>query len=194
MARTESRSTPLGAPAPDFSLLDVKTGRFVSLDDFAGARGLLVMFICNHCPFVIHIREQLAAVAREYADKGMGIVAICSNDAISYPADHPDRMKEEAEARGYVFPYLYDETQEVALAYGATCTPDIFLFDGLFDGARKLVYHGQFDDSRPGNQVPVTGRDLRAAMDAVLAGREPSTEQKPSIGCSIKWKPGKAPV
>lgn len=190
MARTESRSVPLQAPAPAFSLLDVRTDRIVSIDDFAGSPGLLVMFICNHCPFVIHIREQLAVVAREYANRGMGVVAISSNDADTYPADHPDRMKEEAEAHGYVFPYLYDESQEVALAYGATCTPDIF----LFDRARKLVYHGQFDDSRPGNQVPVTGRDLRAALDAVMAGRQPSTEQKPSIGCGIKWKPGKGPA
>ena len=182
MALTQSRPISLDTPAPDFSLPDTVSGKTVGLNDFAGKPGLLVMFICNHCPFVKHVADGLAAFARDYP--GLAVVAISSNDVSNYPADHPDRMKEEAQARGYVFPYLYDESQAVARAYGAACTPDFF----LFDIGQKLVYHGQFDDSRPGNGIPVTGRDLRAAADAVLAGRRPPAVQTPSIGCNIKWR------
>ena len=190
MAKTESRPIPLQTQAPSFSLPDTRTGRAVALEDLAGEQALLVMFICNHCPFVIHVRPQLVALARDYAGQRVGIVAISSNDAEAYPADGPDRMREEAEAHGFGFPYLFDQTQAVAKAYGAACTPDFF----LFDADRALVYHGQLDDSRPGNDVPVTGRDLRAAIDAVLAGQRPATPQKPSIGCNIKWKPGNQPA
>jgi peroxiredoxin len=178
----------LGTPAPDFALPD-PDGRIVALSDFAGAPALLVMFLCNHCPYVKHIRSGLAALAREYMDKGVAVVAINSNDAQAYPDDSPARMKEEAAAAGYPFPYLVDEAQNAARAYRAACTPDFF----LFDRERKLAYRGQFDDSRPGNGIPVTGEDLRAALDAVLAGRPPSGQQRPSIGCSIKWKPGGEP-
>ena len=188
MARTPSTMLPLGTRAPSFSLPDTD-GRTVSLEDFDDQPALLVMFICNHCPFVKHLREALAAFAREYQPRGAAVVAISSNDAETYPDDSPAAMKREVEAFGYTFPYLYDETQEVAKAYQAACTPDFF----LFDGDRKLVYRGQFDDSRPGNDVPVTGRDLRAAVDAVLAGRPVPEEQRPSLGCNIKWKPGNEP-
>jgi peroxiredoxin len=181
---------PLGTKAPGFRLPDAATGKTVSLDDFAGAPGLLVMFICNHCPFVKHIRGGLAAFGRDYQPKGLAIVAVSSNDVANYPDDSPAKMAAEAKAAGYVFPYLYDETQEVAKAYQAACTPDFF----LFDRDRRLVYRGQFDDSRPGNGRPVTGADLRAAADAVLAGTPVPAEQKPSIGCNIKWKAGKAPA
>lgn len=179
---------PLGTAAPEFRLPDT-TGRIVSLADFAGAPAYLVMFICNHCPYVKHIRSSLAAFAREYQAKGVAIVGINSNDVERYPDDSPERMKEEVRAAGYTFPYLFDETQEVAKAYRAACTPDFF----LFDRDRKLVYRGQYDDSRPGNGIPVTGRDLRAALDAVLAGRPVPADQKPSMGCNIKWKPGNEP-
>jgi peroxiredoxin len=189
MALIESRNLSLGVQAPSFSLPDTRTGETLSSDDLADRRALLVMFICNHCPYVKYIADALAALGRDYAETSVGIVGISANDATSHPADHPDRMREEAEARGYVFPYLHDESQEVARAYGAACTPDFF----LFDADRKLVYHGQFDDSRPGNGKPVTGRDLRAAIDAVLAGEQPAANQVPSIGCSIKWRPGSAP-
>jgi peroxiredoxin len=174
---------PLGTKAPAFRLPDTK-GRLVSLDDFKGAPALLVMFICNHCPFVKHIREGLAQFGRDYRDRGLAIVAVMSNDVAHYPADSPAKMAEEVKDAGYLFPYLYDETQEVAKAYDAACTPDFFLFDG--EGA--LVYRGQFDDSRPGNGRPVTGADLRAAADAVLAGKAVDDRQRPSIGCNIKWK------
>jgi peroxiredoxin len=184
MARTESQPIALGTPAPDFSLPDVITDNTVSRDDFADRRGLLVMFICNHCPFVKHIADALAALGRDYQDKDLGIVAISSNDVDNYPADAPERMKEEAAARGYVFPYLYDASQAVARAYDAACTPDFF----LYDADHKLAYHGQFDASRPGNDAAITGADLRAACDAVLAGERPAAEQTPSIGCNIKWK------
>lgn len=184
MALTESRAITLGTAAPHFSLPDTVTDRTVSIDQLADKRGLLVVFMCNHCPYVKHLADGLAAFAREYAGKGLAVVGINANDVESYPADHPDRMKEEAGRRGYVFPYLFDESQEVARAYGAACTPDFF----LFDEDRRLAYHGQFDDSRPGNGKPVTGRDLRAAADSVLAGRQPSDNQTPSIGCSIKWR------
>ncbi|UCG85871.1 MAG: thioredoxin family protein [Gemmatimonadota bacterium] len=188
MVKTPSTMSPLGTQAPLFSLPNTD-GDTVTLDDLAGAPGLLVMFICNHCPFVKHIREGLAAFGREYQERGLAIVAINSNDVVTHPDDHPDRMKEEVAAVGYTFPYLFDETQHAAKAYRAACTPDFF----LFDENRKLVYRGQFDASRPGNDIPVTGADLRAAADALLAGEEIPTEQKPSIGCNIKWKAGNAP-
>ncbi len=178
----------LGTEAPDFELSDFEGRRF-SLHDFGQHSALLVMFICNHCPFVKHIRSGLADFAREYQNRGLGIVAINSNDLDAYPQDGPVGMREEAEGAGYVFPYLLDDTQEVAKIYQAACTPDFF----LFDGKRRLVYRGQFDDSRPGNDVPVTGSDLRAAATAVLQGQPIPAEQKPSIGCNIKWKPGKEP-
>lgn len=189
MAQTPSTMLALGTTAPDFSLPDAVTGRTVSLSDFADAPALLVMFICNHCPFVKHIRHKLAQLARDYQNRGVAIVAINANDAQQYPDDSPEKMKQEAQDAGYSFPYLFDESQEVAKAYQAACTPDFF----LFDRNRTLVYRGQLDDSRPGNNVPVTGQDLRAALDAVLAGDPVPSEQKPSIGCNIKWKPGNEP-
>jgi peroxiredoxin len=173
----------LGTRAPGFALPDT-SGRSHRLEDFAGAPALLVAFICNHCPYVKHVRAGFAALAAEYLERGAAVVAIASNDAAAYPDDGLEGMKAEADAAGYVFPYLYDETQEVAKAYGAACTPDFF----LFDGARRLVYRGQMDGSRPGNGVPVTGEDLRRAFDAVLAGRPVDPEQRPSLGCNIKWK------
>jgi len=188
MVKTASTMLPLGSAAPDFSLINVDS-KEVSLADFADAPGLLVMFICNHCPFVVHLADDLAAFGREYQAKGLAIVGISSNDVSSHPDDSPEQMVHEAENRGYVFPYLYDETQEVAQAYRAACTPDFFLFDA--DG--KLVYRGQFDDSRPKSDIPVTGSDLRAACDAVLAGQAVPQDQKPSIGCNIKWKSGAEP-
>lgn len=184
MAATESTMMPLGTIAPAFDLPEVMGGRVTSAD-CADARALLVMFICNHCPYVKHVRAELGAIGRDYEGKDVAIVAISSNDAEAYPADSFERMREEKEAVGYPFPYLYDETQEVARAYGAACTPDFF----LFDGSRRLVYRGQLDDSRPGSGRPVTGADLRSALDAVLAGRAVPGEQRPSLGCSIKWKP-----
>ena len=181
--------TPLGTSAPDFALPDVVSGKTVRRGDFDG-RPLLVMFICNHCPYVKHVRAGLAKLTAEYVAKGVGVVAISSNDATAYPADGPDAMKVEAKEAGYVFPYLFDETQEVAKAYSAACTPDFF----LFDRGHKLAYRGQMDASRPKQDViPVTGKDLRAALDAVIGGRDPAAEQTPSIGCNIKWKPGNEP-
>ena len=165
-------------------------GALVSRDDRAGAAGLLVMFLCNHCPYVQHIREGLAEFARGYRSKGLAIVAINANDAAASPDDGPEKMKVEKARYGYVFPYLYDEPQAVAKAYAAACTPDFF----LFDSARRLVYRGQFDDSRPGNGVAVTGKDLRAACDALLSGRQIPADQRPSIGCNIKWRAGNAPT
>ncbi|MEW6683947.1 MAG: thioredoxin family protein [Nitrospirota bacterium] len=179
----------LGTAAPDFRLRDT-TGRVVNRDDFKHAPALLVAFICNHCPYVKHIRSGWAAFAREYQSKGLAIVGINSNDAAEYPEDGPKKMIDEVTAAGYVFPYLYDETQAVAQAYHAACTPDFF----LFDSGRRLVYRGQFDDSRPGNNVPVTGKDLRDACDAALAGQPVPATQKPSIGCNIKWKRGNEPA
>ena len=164
-------------------------GRNVSLKEFKGSKGLLVAFICNHCPFVVHIRTEFSKFAREYQAKGIAIVGISSNDAAAFPADGPDKMKSEADSAGYEFPYLFDESQSVAKAYRAACTPDLF----LFDGHQKLVYRGQFDDSRPTSGVPVTGTHLRAACDAVLAGKVIEEGQRPSIGCNIKWKPGNEP-
>jgi len=188
MVLTPSTMLPLNTPAPDFSLPDTE-GKTVSLIDFKGAPGLLVIFMCNHCPYVKHVRQGLAQLAREYQPKGLAIVGINSNDVANYPEDSPAKMAEEVKLAGYTFPYLYDETQEVAKAYKAACTPDFF----LFDGERKLVYRGQLDDSRPDNGIPVTGKDLRAAADAVLAGTAVPDEQKPSMGCNIKWKAGHAP-
>lgn len=189
MTRTASTMLELGTPAPDFRLPEPVTDREVSLDDFRDAPALLVTFICNHCPYVRHIRRRLAELARDYQGKGLAAVGINSNDVAHYPDDAPEKMIEEVRNIGYTFPYLYDETQEVAKAYRAACTPDFF----LFDRNRRLVYRGQFDDARPGNDAPVTGRDLAAAIDAVLAGRAVPTDQKPSLGCNIKWKPGNEP-
>jgi peroxiredoxin len=188
MVRTPSTMLPLGTSAPDFRLVNVD-GREVALSDFNDSPALVVVFMCNHCPFVIHIADELARFAHEYQAKGAAIVGISSNDVAAHPADSPERMVAEAEQRGYVFPYLYDETQEVAKAYRAACTPDFF----VFDQQRKLVYRGQFDDSRPESGIPVTGRDLRAAVDAVLAGQPVPEPQRPSLGCNIKWKPGSEP-
>jgi thiol-disulfide isomerase/thioredoxin len=184
MARTESAMMALGTSAPDFVLKDVVTLHEVSTQALSAPKGLLVMFICRHCPFVKHLEEALAQLGRDYDGKGIGIVAIGSNDAVSFPEDAPESLAAQARELGFTFPYVYDETQEVAHAYDAACTPDFF----LFDDALKLVYRGQFDDSRPGNGVPITGRDLRAAMDAVIAGEPVNPEQKPSVGCSIKWR------
>ena len=189
MARTSSTMLELGTPAPPFALPDTQ-GRDVTLADFDEAEALLVVFMCNHCPYVKHLRDALAALAREYRPRGLATVGINANDAQKYPDDSPEKMAEEAAAAGYTFPYLYDEDQAVAKAYRAACTPDFF----LFDKARRLVYRGQFDDSRPGSSVPVTGRDLRAAIDAVLAHEPVSPDQKPSLGCNIKWKPGNEPA
>ena len=188
MVATPSTMLELGTRAPDFSLPDTD-GRIVSLAEYRDAPALLVMFICNHCPYVQHVRHELARLGKDYLGRGVAIVAINSNDVRAYPDDRPERMKEEKELVGYPFPYLFDESQEVAKAYGAACTPDFY----LFDRERRLQYRGQLDDSRPGNQIPVTGKDLRAALDAVLAGGPVSSEQQPSIGCNIKWKPGNAP-
>ena len=183
MAMTPSNMLPLGTKAPNFSLPDTE-GKAVSLGH--GAKGYLVMFICNHCPFVDHIRDGLARVTSEYAAKGISVFAINSNDVKNYPDDSPVKMKVEKAKARYCFPYLFDESQKVAKAYQAACTPDFF----LFDSEQFLVYRGQFDDSRPSNQTPVTGRDLAEAMDAVLAGTKPDSDQRPSIGCNIKWKTG----
>ncbi len=188
MALTPSNMLDLGTPAPHFRLPNTQ-GRLLSPDDFKDAKALLVVFMCNHCPYVKHIRSALAAFAREYQPKGLAMVGINANDAANYPDDSPEKMVDEVAAAGYSFHYLYDETQETAKAYRAACTPDFF----LFDKERKLVYRGQFDDSRPGNNVPLTGKDLREAVDAALAGKPVSPDQKPSIGCNIKWKPGNAP-
>ncbi len=189
MVQTASRMTPLGAPAPDFRLPDT-AGKVISRDDFTSAPALLVVFMCNHCPYVKHVAAGMAQLARDYQARGVGVVGINSNDFAAYPDDAPDKMAEEVRLRAYTFPYLVDETQEVARAYGAACTPDFF----LFDKDRKLVYRGQMDSSRPGNNVPVTGADLRAALDAVLSGKAPSGDQRPSLGCNIKWKPGNEPA
>jgi peroxiredoxin len=188
MVATPSTMAPLGMQAPDFTLPDPQ-GEPLSLSDFAGAPALLVMFICNHCPFVKHIAEQLAQLGRDYQARGAAVVAISSNDITTHPDDSPEMMAKEIADRGYTFPYLFDETQEVAKAYTAACTPDFF----LFDGDQKLVYRGQLDDSRPGSDAPVTGADLRAALDAVLNGKPAAEPQIPSMGCNIKWKAGNAP-
>jgi peroxiredoxin len=184
MSLTESTMLELGTLAPDFALPDVVGGGTVRRDDFIGDQALLVMFICAHCPYVKHLEKGLAALGVDYEEKPLAIVAISSNDAPTHPADGPEGLKAQAQANGFVFPYLYDETQSVAHAYRAACTPDFFLFDKGF----KLVYRGQFDGSRPGNGVPVTGQELRAAIDLALAGKPAPTEQRPSMGCNIKWK------
>jgi peroxiredoxin len=189
MAAT-STMLALGTEAPDFSLPDVVSGNTVSLSDYSDKTGLLVMFICNHCPYVKHVRHELAQIGKDYADSGIGIVAISANDPEVSPGDSPELMKEEAETQGYVFPYLFDEAQQVAAAYTAMCTPDFF----LFGPDRKLVYRGRMDESRPDSGIPVTGEDLRAAMDAVLASASVSEEQYPSMGCSIKWSEGRQPA
>lgn len=189
MVKTASTMKKLGTPAPDFKLTSVD-GRLVGLDDFRDSPALLVIFMCNHCPFVKHVADGIAQLARDYQPRGVAIVGINSNDAAAHPQDSPEQMVHEAEARGYSFPYLFDETQEVAKAYGAACTPDFF----LYGKERKLVYRGQFDASRPGNGVPVTASDLRIALDAVLAGKSPPERQTPSIGCNIKWRAGNEPA
>lgn len=189
MVKTASTMLALGSAFPKFALPNVD-GRIVTSEDFPDAPGLLVIFMCNHCPFVIHLREELARFAREYSGKGLAIVGISSNDTAAYPQDGPEAMKTEHKSAGYVFPYLYDETQEIAKAFQAACTPDFF----LFDKSRKLVYRGQFDETRPkANQTP-TGRDLRGACDALLAGKPIVEPQMPSIGCNIKWKAGSEPT
>lgn len=187
MAKTPSTMLALGTKAPDFRLPDISE-RQVSLADYRG-KPLLVMFLCNHCPFVKHVRAKLAEIGRVYQERGIGVVAISSNDVSTHPEDSPEKMKVEAREAGYNFPYLYDESQAAAKAYQAACTPDFF----LFDKEHRLVYRGQLDDSRPGNNVSVTGKDLIAAMDAVLAGRVAASEQRPSLGCNIKWKAGNEP-
>ena len=188
MVQTLSTMLPLGTSAPQFSLPD-PDGKIVSLSDFEGAPALVVIFMCNHCPFVKHVASGLANLAREYQDKGVAVVGINPNDVANYPDDRPEKMAEASKEYGYTFPYLLDESQEVAKAYRAACTPDFF----VFDGDRQLVYRGQMDDSRPSLDLPVTGADLRAALNAVLDGRSVAAEQKPSIGCNIKWKPGNEP-
>jgi peroxiredoxin len=179
---------PLGTQAPDFRLPD-PGGKVVALADFQSASALLVVFMCNHCPYGKHIRDGLAQLARDYRPRGVAVVGINSNDVANYPADSPAKMAAEAASAGYIFPYLYDESQAVAKAYRAACTPDLY----VFDKEQRLVYRGQFDDSRPGSGVPSTGRDVRAALDALLAGKEVLPTQKASIGCNIKWKPGNEP-
>jgi peroxiredoxin len=184
MARTESRMLPLATPAPDFALPDTVSGQTLRFVDIAGSKGTLVMFICNHCPFVKHVLDELVRLGRDYGERGIGLVAISSNDITGYPQDRPERMKALAEEQQFPFPYLYDESQNTARAYAAACTPDFY----LFDAGNKLVYRGQLDDSRPGNGQPVTGKDIRKALDALLADKPISKQQKPSIGCNIKWK------
>jgi thiol-disulfide isomerase/thioredoxin len=184
MAKTPSTMIPLGTKAPAFTLPDTVSGRTLSLDALKGEKGTVVMFICNHCPYVKHVNPELVRVARDYTARGVAFVAISSNDAANYPDDAPDKMKAHAKAVGYPFPYLYDESQDVAKAYQAACTPDLFVFDGKL----ACVYRGQLDDSRPGSDVPLSGKDLRCALDALLAGKPISPEQKPSVGCNIKWK------
>ncbi len=188
MVRTASTMLPLGTKAPGFSLPDTD-GNLVSLSDFAGSKALLVIFMCNHCPYVKHVADQLKSLSDDYLASGVAVVGISSNDADKYPDDSPAAMAEEKQARGYQFPYLFDGDQSVAQAYAAACTPDFY----LFDGEMKLVYRGQLDSSRPKTDIPVTGEDLRAAIDAVLAGQAPSDQQTPSIGCNIKWKEGSEP-
>lgn len=186
MAAVESTMLALGTSAPAFSLPDTVSGKTITLDTAAGGKGLLVMFLCPHCPYVKHVQAGLAKLLREYAGSGLGMVAISSNDVVQYPEDSPDGLRAQAAELRFAFPYCYDESQAAAKAYQAACTPDFF----LFDAGRKLVYRGQMDGSRPKNDIPVTGGDLRAAIDAVLSNRAVSAEQRPSIGCNIKWKPG----
>lgn len=183
MARTPSNMLPLGTEAPNFELLDTVSGQTLGLEGLQGEKGTVVMFICNHCPFVIHVNPEISRLGKEYEKQGIGFIAISSNDVGNYPQDAPHLMTKVAKEEGYSFPYLYDETQEVAKAYDAACTPDFYLFDAHL----KLVYRGQLDDSRPGNGLPLNGKDLRNALDALLQGTEIETVQKPSIGCNIKW-------
>lgn len=184
MARTPSNMLPLGTPAPDFKLLDTISGKTLSLSELKSNQATVIMFICNHCPFVKHVDAGIVSLAEDYQAKGVSFIAISSNDVENYPQDSPELMKEEAEKVGYTFPYLYDETQAVAKAYDAACTPDFYVFDKDL----KCAYRGQLDDSRPGNDKPVTGKDLRAALDEILEGKEVSAPQIPSLGCNIKWK------
>ena len=184
MSNTPSNMLPLGTTAPDFDLIDTVSDKMLSLNDFKGEAATLIMFICNHCPFVLHVNEQLIALATDYKSNGVGFAAISSNDVENYPQDSPELMKELAKEVGYPFPYLYDESQEVAKAYDAACTPDFYIFDNNL----KLVYRGQLDSSRPGNNQLINGKDIRSALDAVLAGNEVNLNQIPSMGCNIKWK------
>lgn len=184
MAVTPSNMVPLGTIAPDFTLPDTVSGRMMSLRELKSEIATVIMFICNHCPYVQHVQHELVRLANDYQPKGISFIAISSNDVVGYPDDAPDKMKEVAERLGYPFPYLYDETQEVAKAYDAACTPDFYIFDKDL----KCVYRGQLDDSRPGNLIPVTGRDIRAALDSILRGEPVNPDQKPSVGCNIKWK------
>ena len=184
MAKTESTMLPLGMPAPDFQLTDVTSGQEITLATLADSTALLIMFICVHCPYVKHVQAQLAEIGKDYSSHSVGIVAISSNDAAAYPDDSPEGMKRQAAELGFTFPYCYDETQAVARAFDAVCTPEFY----VFDDRRKLVYRGQLDDSRRHTTIPVTGNDVRRALDAVLSGSSISPDQKPSIGCSIKWK------
>lgn len=189
MVLTASTMLPLGSKAPNFNLPDVKTGKNVSLKEVMGKKGLLVMFICQHCPYVKHVQTELTKLGHDYGSKGIGIVAISANDAENYPDDSPKELKKYSEKQKFPFSFLYDETQEVAKAYTAACTPDFF----LFDHNSALVYRGQLDESRPDSGKPLTGKDLRAALDAVLDGKPVNTQQRPSMGCNIKWKPGNEP-
>lgn len=184
MARTPSNMMPLGTKAPDFVLPDTVSDKELSLEEIKSDKATVIMFTCNHCPFVKHVNEGIVALAKDYQSKGVAFVAISSNDVENYPDDSPEKMKETAAEEGYTFPYLYDESQEVAKAYDAACTPDFYIFDGDL----KCTYRGQLDGARPGNDVPVTGEDIRTALDAMLAGEEVSQEQRPSLGCNIKWK------
>lgn len=190
MVATPSTMLALGTPAPDFHLPDVVTGQNRSLSDFSKNKLLLVMFICRHCPYVKHIQDQLIQIGLDYVPRNVGLVAISSNDAGNYPDDSPKSLKEMAETLKFNFPFCYDETQEVAKSYKAACTPEFY----LFNEERRLVYRGQLDESRPKNDIPVTGKDLRTALDAALGGKDPLPTQKPGIGCNIKWKPGNEPV
>src|ERR1017187_10050693 len=189
MSLTPSTMLPLGTTASDFKLPDVVSGKTYSLKDFAGKKALLVMFMCQHCPYIKHIQGELTKLGKDYAAKDIAIVGISANDADNYPDDSPAELKKYAKAQGFLFPLLHDESQDVAKAYTAACTPDLF----LFNKERKLVYRGQLDDSRPGNEKPVTGKDLRAAIDAVLSDEPVSPDQRPATGCNIKWKPGNEP-
>jgi peroxiredoxin len=190
MVMVESTMLPLGTTAPEFSLPDVVSGQAITLENFADAPALLVMFICRHCPFVKHVQDELARIGQDYGAKGVGVVAISANSLQTHPQDGPEHLRDQAREVGFNFPYCFDENQEVAKTYTAACTPDFF----VFDQDKKLVYRGQLDDSRPSNGVPVTGKDLRAALDAVLAGNSPTADQKPSVGCNIKWTPGNEPA
>jgi peroxiredoxin len=189
MAVESSKDLPLGTRAPDFALPDTVSGRTIRLGDYAASPALLVAFVCNHCPYVQHIRAAFVEFAREFQPRGLAVVAISANDPEAYPQDSPEQMAIEAKKSGFTFPYLFDRTQQTAKAYQAVCTPEFY----LFDAAQRLVYRGRFDASRPNSQVPITGSELRTAAEAVLAGRQPAADQKPSIGCGIKWRPGNAP-